>query len=144
MEERISVNNLYVINAHGTRMYKVGITDQAVEQRLANLQTGNHLRLVIVRVYRGLGVRHVEAEVHRLLARYRVRSDGEWFELESPAMVDQALARLGHKRPWWSALPTGNIPNLLYFLLRMLIVGIFSNPSTQARAKLGKTYQERR
>ncbi len=40
------MNYLYVINTYGTKFYKVGITDQAVEQRLANLQTGNALRRV--------------------------------------------------------------------------------------------------
>ena len=137
------MNYLYVINAYGTKFYKVGITDQAVEQRLANLQTGNALRLVVVRVYSGLGVRHVEAEVHRLLARYRVRSDGEWFELESPAMVDRAVEMLGHKRPWLLSLPLNNLPSLFKYLARMAIDAVIfgSRQNKRKAAKLGKTYR---
>lgn len=136
------MNYLYVINAYGTRMYKVGITEQPIEQRLANLQTGNALRLVVVRVYSGLGVRHVEAEVHTILARYRVRPDGEWFELESPAMVDRAVEMLGHRRPWLLSLPLHNLPSLLRYLARMAIDAVLFGDRQNKRkaAKLGKTY----
>lgn len=137
------MNYLYVINAYGTRYYKVGITDQSVEQRLANLQTGNALRLVVVRVYSGLGVRHVEAEIHQILGRYRVRADGEWFELESPAMVDRAVEMLGHKRHWLLSLPLNNLPGLLKYFARMAIDAvIFGNRQNKRKAaKLGKTYR---
>lgn len=135
------MNYLYVINAYGTRMYKVGITEQPIEQRLANLQTGNALRLVVVRVYSGLGVRHVEAQVHSILARYRVRSGGEWFELESPAMVDRAVEMLGHKRPWFLSLPLNNLPSLLKSLARMAIDAVlFGNKQKRKGVRLGKTY----
>lgn len=139
------MNYLYVINAYGTRFYKVGITEQPIEQRLANLQTGNALCLVVVRVYSGLGARHIEAEVHTILARYRVRPDGEWFELESPAMVDRAVEMLGHRRPWLLSLPLHNLPSLLRYLARMAIDAVlFGNRQNKRKAaKLGKTYKGR-
>jgi hypothetical protein len=137
------MNYLYVINAYGTRFYKVGITEQPIEQRLANLQTGNALRLVVVRVYSGLGARHIEAEVHTILARYRVRPDGEWFQLESPAMVDRAVEMLGHRRHWLLSLPLNNLPSLLKYLARMVIDAVlFGNQQNKRKsAKLGKTYR---
>jgi len=133
-------NCLYVMNEHGTHFYKVGITTPEVEKRLSNLQTGNPRRLVIVRKYDGLGVRHIEAQVHDMLARYRVRDDGEWFELDSPAQVDAAVARLGYKRPWLS-LPSVDLRRWLWLLLCMVIDAILFGNQRRRRPRQPKRYR---
>lgn len=89
------MGSLYVIHATGTTHYKIGITDRDIKNRLANLQTGNHCKLALVRIYPDVGTPEIEARVHAFLASHR--SNGEWFDLDSPFMVDVALARLGLK-----------------------------------------------
>lgn len=135
---------LYVLHASGTNYYKIGITDQAIEQRLQNLQTGNHLRLDVVRLYDGLGTRQIEAEIHALLAHRRI--NGEWFELNSPTTVDVAIGRLGHKRYGFLSIPTKNLPVFLKQIVRTVLDAIVLGDKDTGRrkpkpAKLGKTYR---
>lgn len=131
-------NCLYVMHETGSRYYKVGITEPEPLKRLSNLQTGNPRRLVIVRKYSGLGTRQIETQVHNSLAAYRVRSDGEWFELDSPAMVDAAIERLGHKRPW---LPVINWSYLLRQLAWMVLDAILYGNQRRRRARQPKRYR---
>ncbi len=88
------MGNLYVIHAAGTSQYKIGITSRSVADRLKALQTGNPVKLEVVRSYHFTDAARVERELHKRLALFR--SNGEWFALPSAQTVDKALEGLDY------------------------------------------------
>lgn len=89
-----NVGYLYVIRAVGTNLYKIGITSRSVADRLKELQTGNPIKLEVVRSYQFIGTSKIERELHEHL--YAYRRSGEWFELSSAQTVDKALESLDY------------------------------------------------
>jgi hypothetical protein len=62
--------------------------DGLFRERLADLQVGNPLRIVMRRVVRGGEI--LERDLHDHFAHLRTRDGGEWFN------VDEELARVAH------------------------------------------------
>lgn len=89
----MNMGNLYVIRATDTGYYKIGVTSRSVEDRLKELQTGNHVRLEVVRCYEFGNVEKVEKKLHEHFLDRRI--SGEWFDLPNAGTVDAALSRLG-------------------------------------------------
>lgn len=62
--------------------FKIGVTHQDhVIKRLKQLQTGCPWRLQIAKVMYRPDAYEFEAFLHRKFARYRIRQDGEWFDM---------------------------------------------------------------
>lgn len=68
---------VYVIQDEQQRI-KLGFADN-VEERLAQLQTGNADVLMIVYRLRVNNMRKAETALHSLFAAYRLRKENEWF-----------------------------------------------------------------
>lgn len=81
---------VYLVHASGTNQYKVGQSSNP-RDRLQALQTANGNRLELI----WLEQFHLRMErlIHERLAEHRL--SGEWFELESLAEFNQAIAELG-------------------------------------------------
>ena len=77
---------VYLINAHGTSLYKIGWAVDA-EKRKGQLQIGSALPLVLVRQWPG--VLRDEMATHRALEAYR--QAGEWFHFNSIVDAVQLL-----------------------------------------------------
>lgn len=83
------LGNLYVIRAGDTGYYKIGITKNDVLLRLKQLQTGNHVKLEVVRCYQVNDMEADEAMIYQRFAHRRV--NGEWYELDSLTDIDVML-----------------------------------------------------
>lgn len=73
---------IYIINAIGTNLYKIGYTGRNVVTRLASLQTGCPNKLAITATLDGDETD--EAELHRLVWQHHIQ--GEWFQLDTRAL----------------------------------------------------------
>lgn len=80
-------DHLYVIQAGADGPVKVGRSGSPAA-RVAQLQTGSPLRLLLVRTYYYQG--HRERVMHRMLAPLHVA--GEWFQPSSILILDEVLA----------------------------------------------------
>jgi hypothetical protein len=80
---------VYIINAQGTNLYKVGYTDGDPEDRRAQLQTGCPYTLQLIASYWKEDARSVETVAHKILASYNV--NGEWFELPGFELASWAI-----------------------------------------------------
>jgi hypothetical protein len=78
---------VYVINAEGTHLCKIGIAMSA-EKRLRVLQKGFPYRLWLVAVcdYDGPDIFRYERELHRTMRDYRL--NGEWFDIDPDMLLD--------------------------------------------------------
>lgn len=70
---------IYLIQAGESEYYKIGITKDSIEYRLKQLQTGNHLKLKVVRLYFSQDCFFEEKELHKQFSLKH--SIGEWFKL---------------------------------------------------------------
>lgn len=71
---------VYFIQAGENGPVKIGVAN-SVERRLDQLQTGNHLKLTILKKIKCLSkinAFYVESELHHEFRKYRIR--GEWFK----------------------------------------------------------------
>lgn len=72
-------SHVYIIRQGTTNMYKIGFSKTSVQSRLRQLQTGNHLKLTLARVFHG--GQDTEMFLHE---RYRkFRQCGEWFKFQA-------------------------------------------------------------
>lgn len=87
---------LYLIKCQ--QFYKIGVAND-VENRLAQLSTGNPFELEVLAVYGFANAQFVEAAVHQRFSWARVR--GEWFELDDEQLSDfhKICDLLGGSRP---------------------------------------------
>lgn len=68
---------IYILNAQGTDLYKIGITTRTTTKRIKNLQTGNPNSIVEVYKHEHERANVIERCLHR---HYRhLQSKGEWF-----------------------------------------------------------------
>jgi hypothetical protein len=81
---------VYVIEAVGQHLFKVGLTAASPESRLRQLQTGSPHKLEILAAFTCEEPQRVEAELHRFLGSYAgsQRSNGEWFSLTREAILE--------------------------------------------------------
>ena len=70
---------IYLINAEGTDLYKIGFTNQNSNNRMKVLQTGCPYKLKLIDVFNG-GLA-IEKEIHNTYKK--VRKQGEWFEFKN-------------------------------------------------------------
>lgn len=63
---------------------KIGIADN-VEHRMAFLQVGNPVKLVLLRKFRTWDAPRMERELHDKLGQHRER--GEWFRMETAVLA---------------------------------------------------------
>ena len=68
---------LYVFNAEGTVLYKIGFTSGSVNNRLRQLQTGSGYKIIIIWFADIENARLVEKTTHRFYSNYK--TIGEWF-----------------------------------------------------------------
>lgn len=68
--------HLYILQSAHTGAIKVGRSND-VEQRIAELQTGNPYRIKSILIATNRG--NEERRVHEAMVRGRIRPDGEWF-----------------------------------------------------------------
>ena len=83
-------NWIYVIEAMGQHLFKVGFTTTAPEERLRQLRTGSPHKLEILVAFTCSAPEQVEAQFHRFLTSYSgaKRAHGEWFSLTREAMLE--------------------------------------------------------
>jgi predicted GIY-YIG superfamily endonuclease len=92
---------VYVIQAGDNGPCKIGVTANP-ERRLAQLQTGNPAKLVLVTFFictTWLVAKTLEASVHVALAPFRMI--GEWFRVTPDTacrVIQKQAARLGYER----------------------------------------------
>ena len=73
---------------------KIGFTTQSVESRMRQLDTtGVATPFILLKKWLSPDVRRDEATIHRLLAKYRTRSNREWFNIDN-AHHEKLIARL--------------------------------------------------
>lgn len=75
-KERRKTSFVYLVRSGD--FYKIGIADNPAE-RLAQMQTGNPAKLVLVRAWPSHQAQREERLIHSLLQRYH--HAGEWFKL---------------------------------------------------------------
>lgn len=76
---------VYIIRCQNSPYYKIGVSEN-VRVRLESLQAGCPYELTIEAVCCAntrLNAYRIEADIHRSLAKDRVRSGGEWFQLHT-------------------------------------------------------------
>lgn len=78
--------------------FKIGVTGQdSVGKRLKQLQTGCPWRLQVSKVMYRPDAYAFEEELHRRFRKYRIRSDGEWFDfgpgIDPVAIVTREVPR---------------------------------------------------
>jgi hypothetical protein len=83
---------VYIIRAKGTNLYKIGITDRAIGDRLKELQTGSPQKLELVDSLSTENCAHIERYLHQKWDAHRQR--GEWFEFKDiePVLTPLRLA----------------------------------------------------
>jgi len=74
------MGKIYLLHAVDTEKYKVGITSGPIEKRVAQLQTGNPDKIILLRDYESDHYRYIESFLHRKFMSKR--AEGEWFLLE--------------------------------------------------------------
>lgn len=83
---------VYIIQAAGTKRYKIGITTRSVTDRLGELQTGSPIQLAIVDCRQFDNCRGIEARLHEKFSHFRVPGlRDEWFEVER---IDDVIREL--------------------------------------------------
>jgi hypothetical protein len=82
---------IYILDAVGADVIKIGYTEQRVEKRIAALQTGCPHKLVLLAVM--AGELEDERELHQMAERWRIPWTREWFRKASELM--NGLVSLG-------------------------------------------------
>jgi len=77
---------LYILNAQGTNLYKIGVTRYKVSKRIAALQTGNPNKIVVVWQLESEYANNIEKTVHRFYSY--CKTSGEWFEFEDISLEE--------------------------------------------------------
>ena len=84
----MSEDIVYVLQPKGAGTVKIGHTRaDRLERRVAEIQTGNHAELTVVRTFRG--GKKKEAELHRRFSAERLT--GEWFRLTESLSAELGL-----------------------------------------------------
>ena len=91
--------HLYVIQSHVTGAVKIGRSSDP-ERRLLSLQTGSPHRLRLLASYEGRG--EEERNLHRLLRRFRLKQEGEWFAASClNELPEWVYDKLPFNDDWW-------------------------------------------
>jgi hypothetical protein len=79
---------VYVIEAKGQHLFKVGFTTTDPEDRLRQLQTGCPHKLELLTAFSCENPPQIEEALHQMLERHAHRVQGEWFALPREEMLD--------------------------------------------------------
>ncbi len=104
---------IYLINAKGTRRYKIGLTTRDVEQRFNELNSSQSpYPLELVTYIETDNVTETEGYLHQRYAFQR--RHGEWFEFTNRELkgVLREFDRLENGDRGWFRLPTISLPSL--------------------------------
>lgn len=80
---------VYILAEENSQYIKIGMTNQSVQSRLKNLQTGNPRRLQIKRIYHCENMAALEQKLHNLLQDCHVIL--EWFVIDDLSTVDDFI-----------------------------------------------------
>ncbi len=75
-------STIYILRCND--FYKIGITNNNVEGRIAQLQTGNPYEIKLVKTYKVPST--TESSLHGILKNSGLHERGEWFHLEDAAL----------------------------------------------------------
>jgi Meiotically up-regulated gene 113 len=87
----------YVYLVKSGSAYKIGRTKGPVEQRLRNLQTGNHSHLSIIKTVYTANPVYLESALHRYFYRYNI--SGEWFACDE-MQVEEIIEKMDEFSPF--------------------------------------------
>lgn len=73
------MKKIYLLQAEGTDLYKIGITGKPIEYRIKELQTGNGNKLVLISEFKTEFDYLFERTLHRHFELQK--TEGEWFNL---------------------------------------------------------------
>tara|TARA_B100000745_G_scaffold286574_1_gene222614 strand:- start:5660 stop:5968 length:309 start_codon:yes stop_codon:yes gene_type:complete len=92
--------NLYIIQSAVTGSFKIGRTSN-VEKRICQLQTSSPYPLRLVVHIEGAG--NQELALHKRLRDYRIRDNGEWFDVEGMAELPEDIYEQIdlESQDWW-------------------------------------------
>lgn len=83
---------VYVIEAKGQSLFKVGLTTREPSQRLAELQTSCPHELDLITAFRSnKNTRALEKMFHRMLEGHASRAQGEWFAVTRETILDMMM-----------------------------------------------------
>jgi hypothetical protein len=86
---KLKVGTVYLLRSGKTDYYKVGMTDQDVENRIYTMQTGNPERIEIIYTLETSMYLEIERTIHRMLSPYSY--SGEWFKIVEEDITDTVL-----------------------------------------------------
>ena len=86
-----NIGYVYLINELNTNNYKIGISKKpASEERIKNLQTGNHNDLSLIFEIKSKCYTTLEKTLHRTFKYNNIR--GEWFEFpNNKTIIDEII-----------------------------------------------------
>lgn len=77
---------IYILKTEGEPFYKIGFTTRDPEtERKPGVQTGNHLKLELLKTWEG--TLQEEQELHRMLSPFRSRDAGEFYRITVPELI---------------------------------------------------------
>lgn len=79
---------VYLIQCGETDLYKIGASENGVEERLASCQTGCPYKLHIIEKYVVKDYHKVEKKLHQDYDFCRYRRPGEWYKLDSEQVFE--------------------------------------------------------
>lgn len=90
-----NVGYVYLINEVDTNIYKIGISKKpANEERIKNLQTGNHNELELVFEIKSKCYTTLEKTLHRTFKDYNLK--GEWFDIKDKNMIIEEIIKINN------------------------------------------------
>src|SRR5262245_20552920 len=79
---------VYVIEAKGANLFKVGFTTAQPEDRLRQVQTASPHKLELLTAFSCENPPQIEAVLHQLLEQHAQRVQGVWFAHSREGMLD--------------------------------------------------------
>jgi hypothetical protein len=79
---------LFKVTKSGEESYKIGITKNDPEKRVAQLQTGNEAVINLLKYYKSENYLKIERMIHNRYKIYKTESMGEWFDLPDNEVIN--------------------------------------------------------
>lgn len=90
-----NIGYVYLINEVDTNNYKIGISKKpANEERIKNLQTGNHKELSLIFELKSNCHTTLEKTLHRTFKYNNIR--GEWFEFPNQEIIINEMIKINN------------------------------------------------
>ena len=72
---------LVQVSPEGLETYKIGVSKNTIERRVAQLQTGNPNKIMLLNFYESENYKKVERIMHRKYHKEKTLAKNEWFTL---------------------------------------------------------------